>query len=209
LIAGAAALEAAAVSLAAAQGVKGSAGSAGGGSGWLGALLSFGSMFSGGGAGAAAGGGGFMSSVMASRFADGGHVLGPGTTTSDSIPAWLSNYEYVVRAAVVTQPGMLDHLNALNTHGLAALDAYRIGYSTGGLAGVPAPALPSPGLGTPRLAEPSKSAGTTFKNSVNLHLALTEEEIAARAWGTPGQDHFMVFLQRNGAQVRQVLGLMD
>ena len=54
-----------------------------------------------------------------------------------------------------------------------------------------------------------RQAGTTFKNSVNLHLALTEEEIAARAWGTPGQDHFMVFLQRNGAQVRQVLGLMD
>lgn len=212
LIAGAAALEAAAISLAAANGVAGAAGSkggAGGGSGWLGTLLSLGSMFAGGGAGAAAGGGGFMSSVMASRFADGGHVRGPGTTTSDSIPAWLSDYEYVVRASVVTQPGMLDHLNALNTHGLAALDAYRIGHSTGGLAGVPAPSLPSPGLGTTRLAEPSKSAGTTLKNSVNLHLALTEEEIAARAWSAPGQDHFLVFLQRNGAQVRQILGLMD
>lgn len=210
LIAGAAALEAAAISLAAANGVKGatgSAGGAGGGSGWLSALLSFSSMFAGGGAGAA-GGGGFMSSVMASRFAEGGHVRGPGTTTSDSIPAWLSDYEYVVRAAVVTQPGMLDHLNALNTFGMAALDNYRVGHSTGGLAGVPAPALPSPGLGTSRLAE-SKSMSTTLRNSVNLHLALSDEEVASRAWSAPGQDHFLVFLQRNGAQVRQILGLMD
>ncbi|USR38087.1 phage tail length tape measure family protein [Ectopseudomonas hydrolytica] len=209
LIAGAAALEAAAISLAAANGVAGAAGSkggAGGGSGWLGTLLSLGGMFAGGGAGAAAGSGGFMSSVMASRFADGGHVRGPGTTTSDSIPAWLSDYEYVVRASVVTQPGMLDHLNALNTHGLAALDAYRIGHSTGGLAGIPAPALPSPGLGTTRMAEP-RTVASPVTNKISLYTVDNAEEMAARVWSAGGSENYLLEkIGRNPMAIRQLLG---
>ncbi len=47
-------------------------------------------------------------------FASGGFVSGPGTGTSDSIPARLSNGEFVVRSAVVRQPGILAHLIALN-----------------------------------------------------------------------------------------------
>jgi len=47
-------------------------------------------------------------------FATGGAIRGPGTGTSDSIPAWLSNGEYVIRAASVRKygPGFLDALNA-------------------------------------------------------------------------------------------------
>lgn len=44
----------------------------------------------------------------------GGAVRGPGTGTSDSIPAMLSHGEFVVRAAVVGQPGVLEHLKVLN-----------------------------------------------------------------------------------------------
>jgi len=47
-------------------------------------------------------------------FASGGLVSGPGTGTSDSIPARLSNGEFVVRASAVRQPGVLHHLTALN-----------------------------------------------------------------------------------------------
>ena len=47
-------------------------------------------------------------------FASGGLVSGPGTGTSDSIAARLSNGEFVVRAAAVRQPGVLEHLTALN-----------------------------------------------------------------------------------------------
>lgn len=39
-------------------------------------------------------------------FADGGQVKGPGTGTSDSIPAWLSNGEYVLTAAEVQKIGV-------------------------------------------------------------------------------------------------------
>jgi hypothetical protein len=48
-----------------------------------------------------------------SKFAAGGYVAGPGTGTSDSIPALLSNGEYVIRAAAVDRIGLgaLDRLN--------------------------------------------------------------------------------------------------
>lgn len=47
--------------------------------------------------------------------AAGGPVWGPGTTTSDSIPAWLSNGEYVVKAAAVAKYGLhfMDRVNSM------------------------------------------------------------------------------------------------
>jgi hypothetical protein len=50
------------------------------------------------------------------KFAGGGLVSGPGTSTSDSIPARLSAGEYVVRAAAVRQVGVafLDSINGLS-----------------------------------------------------------------------------------------------
>ena len=46
--------------------------------------------------------------------AQGGYIKGPGTGTSDDILSWLSNGEYVVRAASVNKygTGMLDKINA-------------------------------------------------------------------------------------------------
>lgn len=49
-------------------------------------------------------------------FATGGRVSGPGSGTSDSIPAYLSNGEYVIKAAAVARYGtaMFDRLNAMH-----------------------------------------------------------------------------------------------
>ncbi|WP_327378016.1 phage tail tape measure protein [Streptomyces sp. NBC_01216] len=49
-------------------------------------------------------------------FPSGGMVQGPGSSTSDSIPAMLSNGEYVIRAAAVRKYGLglLDGLNAMS-----------------------------------------------------------------------------------------------
>lgn len=198
LVTGAAAIQAAAASLAAAS--AGSAG-AGAGAGGLGLL----SMF--GGAGGAAGAGAYTGAF---GFAEGGHVTGPGTTTSDSIPTWLSNYEFVTRAAVVQQPGALKFLHDFNARGLAALDDWAMSrwarHNTGGLAGVPAPALSAPSLGNARLAEPAHTS-TNLKNNVNLYAVQRPEDVAGMAWGKAGQEHFMVYLQQHGAEVRQLLGL--
>ena len=46
--------------------------------------------------------------------ASGGYIIGPGTGISDSIPAMLSNGEYVIRSAAVDRIGVgtLDAINA-------------------------------------------------------------------------------------------------
>lgn len=48
------------------------------------------------------------------KFATGGYISGPGTGTSDSIPAYLSNGEYVINAAAVRKLGKR-HLDMLNS----------------------------------------------------------------------------------------------
>ncbi|HET6876034.1 MAG TPA: hypothetical protein VFH38_00740, partial [Jatrophihabitans sp.] len=52
--------------------------------------------------------------AKAIKQATGGHITGPGTGTSDSIPARLSNGEYVIRASAVKRygVGLFDALNA-------------------------------------------------------------------------------------------------
>lgn len=60
----------------------------------------------------------------AGRNATGGHITGPGTGTSDSILSWLSNGEYVVKAAAVNKYGV-GFFNAINDGALP-------GYARGG-----------------------------------------------------------------------------
>ncbi|MBI0036733.1 phage tail length tape measure family protein [Gilliamella sp. B14384H2] len=76
---------------------------------------------------AAAGANAGSSAVGAAAVAaaTGGYISGPGTSTSDSIPAKLSNGEYVVNAASVKKYGV-DYLHAINTG-----RAHR--YASGGL----------------------------------------------------------------------------
>lgn len=77
---------------------------------------------------AQASGGGGSSGGGLNKFAGGGHVRGPGTATSDSIPAWLSSGEFVVRAAAVRKFGV-GFFDALNSLRLPK------GFSLGGLVG--------------------------------------------------------------------------
>lgn len=66
--------------------------------------------------------------------AGGGYITGPGTGTSDSIPARLSDGEFVVRSAVVAQPGMLSMLAALNNSSVSVLgNVRRRHFADGGL----------------------------------------------------------------------------
>lgn len=192
LLTGAAAIQAAATTLAAANGVSGASSAAG--------------------AAGAAGGSNWFSSAMSwagSFFADGGHVRGPGTTTSDSIRAWLSDYEFVTRAAVVTQPGALSFLEDFNARGMAALDdwAQAPRHNTGGLAGVPAPALPAPGRPGARLVEPAASMSATLKNSQTFNLIDSPDRIADVLNSPAGDQAFTVMLSRDPAKFRTILGI--
>jgi TP901 family phage tail tape measure protein len=65
--------------------------------------------------------GGFANGGMVRKYATAGMVSGPGTGTSDSIPAMLSNGEYVIRAAAVQSVGtsFLDGINRMSAGGIA------------------------------------------------------------------------------------------
>lgn len=65
--------------------------------------------------------------------AGGGSVWGSGTATSDSIPARLSNGEFVVRASVASQPGVRSFLTALNSGaGVSGGNRFANGGAVGG-----------------------------------------------------------------------------
>lgn len=52
--------------------------------------------------------------AASSGYALGGRISGPGTSTSDSIPAMLSDGEFIVNANAVGKPGVLSLLHAIN-----------------------------------------------------------------------------------------------
>lgn len=100
--------------------------SAGGSSGMLGGLFSsIGSMFGSGGGGGSAPVGDFSTtSAPVMTAASGGLITGPGTGTSDSIPAWLSNGEFVSTAEATKKN--LPLLMAMNDNKFA--DGGMVGY---------------------------------------------------------------------------------
>ncbi len=114
----------------------GLSGAAGGGAG---AITTPATSVSGGSVGGTVGFG--VAGIFGAAFgaSDGGLVRGPGTATSDSIPARLSNGEFVVNASAAGRHR--DILEAINSGGLAGL-------RFGGLVGMPeGPARPIPGVG--------------------------------------------------------------
>ncbi|MGW1423200.1 hypothetical protein ACWAT4_24140 [Bradyrhizobium manausense] len=77
--------------------------------------------------------GGLVGSSPTLAKADGGYISGPGTGTSDSIPARLSNGEFVVRASAVQKHRAV--LEAINSDRIPR-------FADGGLVGGGAPAAP-------------------------------------------------------------------
>jgi hypothetical protein len=80
--------------------------------------------------------------IPAVKKAAGGYISGPGTFTSDSIPAMLSNGEYVINAKSVQAAGlpMLDSINRMAAGGLVSYNVPkmssggRVRFNEGGLA---------------------------------------------------------------------------
>lgn len=159
------------------------------------------------GAAAAIGLAAVIAALAFKAFKDGGHVTGPGSGTSDSIPARLSNNEFVTRAAVVTQPGALGFLDDFNRRGMVALDDYGVArHATGGLAGVPAPSYPAPALpngGQP--AEPGSNQSTTLKNSQSFYLVDDPNRIRDTAFDDDGMERLYVRIARDPQKFRNLI----
>lgn len=129
------------------------------------------------------GGGGFAArwhGAFGKAFASGGSVAGPGTGTSDSVPAMLSNGEYVLNAQAVDRLGV-PFLNGLNTGRLR-------GFASGGLVGS--------GGAYNRPASVGSSSSST-RNSITLNVSALDAS------------SFADFLARGGMQVLKQATLDD
>jgi hypothetical protein len=138
----------------------------------------FGGMNKGGG-----GLGGLISGLFQwAGFASGGYVTGPGTTTSDSIPARLSAGEYVLRAEAVRRVGV-DFLHLLNG-GLFGprWSGPRLAFAEGGLVPDVAP-----------------SQAVRIVNVIDPGMAADYLNSAA------GEKTILNVLSRNGSAVRELL----
>ena len=145
----------------------------------------FGAMGGGGGSG---GLGAFISGLF-KGFATGGLVSGPGTSTSDSIPARLSAGEYVLRAAAVRRLGV-DFLHALNG-GLSVprWQGVSLAFAEGGLVPPAAPATTGGGAG----------------QAVRI-VNVIDPSLAADYLTSPaGEKSILNILSRNGSAVREIL----
>lgn len=162
------------------------AGSAGG----LGGLLSLFGSGEGAGAGAAAGseGGGEMFAMFADMFAmaaGGGEIRGPGTSTSDSIPAMLSDKEFVVNAQATSRPGVLALLHAIN--------------GTPGMAG-------RGSAGAQRYAQGGAVSGGGPGMSIKVVNVPDASLLGQHLDSAVGEQQVLNIISRNPQRVRQTLG---
>lgn len=91
-------------------------------------------------------------------FATGGHVQGPGTGTSDSIPAWLSNNEFVMTSRTVDHYGVA-FMNALNQRRLPR-------FASGGRVG---------GGGSPSYPGISSNGGEGDHNEISITINIAKD----------------------------------
>lgn len=129
------------------------------------------------------GGGGFAArwkGAFGKAFASGGSVAGPGTGTSDSVPAMLSNGEYVLNAQAVDRLGV-PFLNGLNTGRLR-------GFASGGLVGSGGAYNRPASVG---------SSSSSRSNSITLNVSALDAS------------SFADFLARGGMQVLKQATLDD
>ncbi|HID4045059.1 TPA: phage tail length tape measure family protein [Pluralibacter gergoviae] len=155
--------------------------------------------------GSSGGMGGLLGAVFA---ADGGQVRGPGSTTSDSIRAMLSDKEFVTRAAVVEQPGALPFLHDFNRRGMAALEGWlpRVRHSTGGLAGIPAQNMPVPSS-VPETPMATPAAGGSQPVSLQQQLVFDAGDAYTKgAQSLAGQRQFTTQLKAMVPTLKQWLG---
>jgi len=120
------------------------------------------------------------------KFAAGGLVTGPGTSTSDSIPARLSAGEFVVNAAAVKRLGV-GFLQAIN------------GLSVGPRVQGPALAFAAGGLVPDTAPQAAASTAVRIVNVIDPEMAADYLNSSA------GEKTILNILQRNAGAVRQVL----
>ncbi|MBE0564944.1 MAG: hypothetical protein IH621_03235 [Krumholzibacteria bacterium] len=131
----------------------------------------------------------------ADKKATGGVLGGLGTGTSDSNLAWFSRGEYLVRAAVVREPGVLRHLDELNRRGSQAL--------------VPTPVLiesPVPRFAEGGLVDGPAATDPQASNDSQLLIGLEDGLILRHLESPAGQRILVKAMAKNRRAIRSALG---
>lgn len=129
-------------------------------------------------------------------FAEGGMVSGPGTGTSDSIPAWLSNGEYVLTAAEV---------RAIGAHNL---DRWKLAmqapakFAQGGMVGA------MHGARTAAPIYPSGEGGTSI-SVIDQRSAATSSPIEVTKTKGPGDKEIIQMLVKDAMKTLHNSGALD
>jgi hypothetical protein len=134
------------------------------------------------------------------KFAAGGLVTGPGSATSDSIPARLSAGEYVLNAAAVKRVGV-EFLHSINGFSQGPrVSGAALAFATGGL--VPAAVAVPMQRDNPNANQgPNQGAG----QGVRIVNVVDPEMAADYLNSSSGEKTILNILQRNAGAVRQVL----
>ena len=126
--------------------------------------------------------------------ATGGFISGAGTSTSDSIPAMLSNGEFVVKASSVRKYGT-GFLNAVNNGNFAQLNIPIARFADGG--SVMREASDSTSRGIESFAN---NIGTNISNTNNISIGLVRDDdaiIANFLHSSKGQKYLLDFNRKN------------
>ncbi|PZP64179.1 MAG: DNA-binding protein [Pseudoxanthomonas spadix] len=132
----------------------------------------------------------------ASGYAGGGQIRGAGTPTSDSIPIWASDQEFMVRAASATQPGAVDFLNDFNQRGMVALHDWARGFADGGQ--ITAMAEPNANI-----SDNAALMRSVNNNSLRLYNLFDRDALAEMLVNHPAFDKRVVVVAgENGGAIR-------
>lgn len=139
-------------------------------------------------------GAGHKDGGLIQKFSTGGNVKGEGTSTSDSIPARLSNGEFVVKASAVRKYGT-GFLNAVNNGNFTKLHMPVARFADGGSV------LKEASDSTARGAESfANNIGTNISNTNNISIGLIRDDdaiIANFLHSSKGQKYLLDFSRKN------------
>ncbi len=104
--------------------------------------------------------------------AAGGYISGPGTGTSDSIHAWLSNGEYVMKADAVKRIGV-GNLDALNSGAIHSAARYAGGGAVGAVASSSGPRGGDINISAPVTVQGGSDSNANASGAADLQKKIT------------------------------------
>lgn len=126
----------------------------------------------------------------------GGIIHGPGTSTSDSIPAMLSDGEAVLNAKAVRQLGV-NFVNSVNNGNFARIRAKVPHFASGGVLG-DAEQMTARGM---QNFGSTVGSNVAVNNNMNIALVRDEQEAMAQFMRSPQGQRIMVDFQRGNGRV--------